>query len=477
LEDSLAFFQETHEEQDVAYQAALRQKEEAHIKLRWYALDQADKKGRAEIDAVIQEMLREKQIGTVASLEKYKQLAGNEEKEAMFKLRKDVNGKLQKIKNGVMEFRRKQQKEYEQTLEKYREQAKQRGQPMSQQEWMSAQHQLQERQQPQLQALQAKSEEYQKQLQVTYRNKADEIQKNYEQKLADIESGKQKLFAKMHSNFQQMRQRYLKRHLQKITRERNELLQRSASNQPQAAATTTTTKQPHVMTPREMAKYTLEEKGVELNPPNPIVSRPPWALELDAAAAAGAGQRHKHRKGVMSQVSRQLTVEIHNEGVWISSAEERMDKKIEFLPWGPKAYSFLESVVCGEMPPAYSSFATPESIEQQGGQIRCILMDLRTSEETASVARAEAARQYEESILTDLEKKVHQLNEVVLQADEKTNRSLEKEKQETAVVEQAMNELEKTNQVFEKFKEKFRNFLDAGTCERYFLGRLRSRFG
>ena len=204
---------------------------------------------------------------------------------------------------------------------------------------------------------------------------------------------------------QQTRQRHLKKHLISIAERRTAMKSELASIDDQPMKDTAQEKQ---QASPDKAKSGTEERQA-LRPVSPIKTATDWR-EDSVYEPSGAATRHKHRKGVLSQINRQLSVEIHNEGIWLSELSEKKnnqsrtkdssdnaattesDKKY-FFPWGVKARKILESIVCGEIPFACddsSKFNFIETVAQNGGHIRCVMTDLRTSDATASAQRAEA---------------------------------------------------------------------------------------
>ena len=74
----------------------------------------------------------------------------------------------------------------------------------------------------------------------------------------------------------------------------------------------------------------------------------------------------------------------------------------DFIPWGVRARKILHSIVCGEVPAGYDvggsgsggisgSGGSSAHGTLQGGQIKCMVTDMRTSDKTASAQRAIAA--------------------------------------------------------------------------------------
>ena len=477
LEESLAFYEETHEEQTPEFQAYMKKRKEEEQRKELTKLDQQDRQGRAEIERYMAEQMKEKQVSTERSVEKYKVRVVQDEKRDTQKLNlayhQRTNSDQQRMSQAIKLLQRRHQEEMQQTIRRHQQTVQQRRLPeqMAAAEWQNTLRQLQAKQQRQMQELSAKGEEMRKKTESDYKREQEKIRKTSEQKLKDAESSRQKLASKLYTHFQQLRQRYLKRHLQKITRQREELMKPDILEESFDADVDSSSNQTY--TPKQLAKTTMEEKA-ELNPPSPIKSMQPWAEESPYPLAGAAG-RHKNRKGVMSQSRRQLSVEIHNEGIWVAvdtgstpdEDESRLNstsskEEQEFIPWGVKAQSFLEAIVCGDIPSMYDAFKFGDAAALQGGQVRCVLSDLRTSEETASSHRARSIREQVESNLEHLEKKVSELGVFARDAEKAAKKAMNDEKEGLAAAEAATKEVAKARRCQEEFRQKFRDYLGPG---------------
>lgn len=135
----------------------------------------------------------------------------------------------------------------------------------------------------------------------------------------------------------------------------------------------------------------------------------------------------------------------------------------EFITWGSRAHSLLESIVCGEIPQGYERFDYGEvTTAFQGGQIRCVLTDLRVSEASASAQRSKALVELEEMALAELERKAAQLLNLAQEAEKSVAKTQQEEKDNTTNHENAMKEVEKAKRMQEEFITKFRNFIGPG---------------
>lgn len=121
-----------------------------------------------------------------------------------------------------------------------------------------------------------------------------------------------------------------------------------------------------------LARHALVLDGDALAPPSPPRTAHLKDTEQNANQRSGkeslnegpitqdAVVRQKRRKNLMNNSAIQLAIEIHNEGVVVMArpisqdeTEKRIPDKNVFISWGPKARSFLYSIVVGEIPSGY----------------------------------------------------------------------------------------------------------------------------
>jgi len=99
--------------------------------------------------------------------------------------------------------------------------------------------------------------------------------------------------------------------------------------------------------------------------------------------------------------------------------------KSKFLAWGTQAREFLYSVFCGEVPRGYLADEIDSTAKDalQGGQIKCMVTDMRTSERAAAAQRAAAAegahKKKKWPRREDLETELNERTAEFLQAEEK----------------------------------------------------------
>ena len=508
-EDWLEFFAETHEDQDPAFVLQQNQRREETLKRELAALDEKDAAARADIDKAVAELLKEKQDAMARSIESYRERIRQDERTHLARLqeryRERKSSNEQKINERVKQLQTQQQKQMAMALQQHRQQVQQRRLPdtLAAQEWQMKSQQVQNKHQQQRQELVQRAEEYKRRTEVEYKQEQEKIKQIQEQKLADLEAKTTSILTDLYKQFNVSRQRYVKRHLQRIMKEKevlNSQLEEKTDSQdlPDASATTEEAK-----SPRDLAKIAVEHKQ-ELRPPSPLKSVPDWMeKEPQSASAVGAPTRCKHRKGVLSsaQTHNQLSIEIHNEGIWIlrlvnnkqsakstrkaatpisprspganstqsqinntnstedavttasSGGETTTSVEPEFVPWGMRAFEFLESIVRGEIP--MSKLGGGRRLDlgelaimtQTSGQVFCSITDLRTSEETAQVQRAVALKEHEKSSLAELERKALELTTLTAENEIAVARVDKEEKQCNIAVDAATKDQEKAKKL------------------------------
>jgi hypothetical protein len=504
LEDSLKFFQEPHEDQDPAFITWQREKAEKNYAEKLKRLEEGDKSGRKQIEDLITTQLQEKQASTDRSVEKYRIRTTAERDKDIQRLLQMYKDKMQsneeKINQGIQVLGKRHQQEQEKLRQQHRLQIQQRRLPehMANQEWAAMSLRLRSKQERQLQDFKGKGEEVKKRCDTDHNREREKLRGQFEKRMRDIEANRQSIYARMYSGFQQLRQRYIKRHIQKVALKKESLTaERSSTGRSEFKTDKKGIKDEKMLSPRDTVKGTMEDK-IELRPPSPIKTLGE-RMEESPQGKSGAATRHKHRKGVLSQINKQLAVEIHNEGIWIyalvdkkadapdgeantpgttgndgnSHANKQADttsvEEKEFIPWGVAARDVLESIICGEIPRGYGRdrFDFGETTAPYGGHVRCVMTDLRTSDETASMQRAEAAHEQEEAGLQDLETKTAEVATQIT-ASENALAQAEKEEKDCSVkVDEAVKDSEKSKRNMANFRTKFSRYLGPGKCSHF----------
>ncbi|KAL3925980.1 MAG: hypothetical protein SGILL_000027 [Bacillariaceae sp.] len=348
LEDSLQFFEQPHQDQDPLYAKFCRDEKKRQIALALKKIDIDEAAGKKEIEMVVAHQLKEKQSSTQKSVDKYKLKTSAEEKNDMALLHdkhaEKVRSNQTKIDHGMIVLRKRHAQENQKLMQQHRQQVQQRrvSQETASAEWAQLSQRLHTKHQRQIAEFAAKGEEVKKKCEAEFHGESTRLRKQYEKRLQDVDANRQSLYNRIYAGFQQLRQRYLKRHAQAMARRREALLSEAKESQHD--------KEHGKKSTPDKAKGEAEEKE-ETRPPSPLKTSAEWYKDSQNKPS-GAAARHKHRKGVLSQINKQLSVEIHNEGIWISqlktddankkkgSSEANgsadSDEKL-FIPWGVQA--------------------------------------------------------------------------------------------------------------------------------------------
>eukprot|EP00977_Amphora_coffeiformis_P011479 scaffold2767_cov177-Amphora_coffeaeformis.AAC.53 len=457
-DDALSFFEETHEEQDPAFDEYVQRKKKDDLKTQLAELDVRDREGRQEIESLINRLSKEKRESTDKSHHMYREKVDQDEKKEMEELRTNYQERNQleqtKIQKGLKFLQAKQQKEVNMALRHHSQ--RRLPEQLAQAEWQKTTMQLQGKHNMQLQEFRKRTEEMTRKTNNEFNIQQEKVTKKYGKKRAEVDSRRDKFVSQQMGQFAQLKQRYLKRHLQKMISEREAINNKLKGAEPERGA-----KSPQK--PSLEAQQAATEKE-EHRPPSPIKFVPDWAKDLDHETGESI-IRQKHRKGVLSQAVRQLSIEIHNEGIWSllvrkvedGSKTETVDE--EFMEWGPRAFMTMESVVCGEIPSTYEKLNFSDAPAAQGGQLRCSITDLRTGSVTAAAHRCEAFKEQEASNFTELEKATADLVSAAADAEKAFKRSELEEKHASSDVEKAASFHDKAKKDLEAFRAKFHSFL------------------
>ena len=462
---ALDFFEETHEEQDPAYAAYMREKKKEKLKKQLEELEIRDREGRTEIENLIARLSKEKRDSTDKSHQLYREKVDQDEQKetAMLQAAFQERSKLeqQKIQKSLKMLQGKQQKEVNLAL--HHHQARRLPEQHAQMEWQKTTMALQAKHQRQLQEFHKRSEEFKRKTSTVFKGDLERLKKKYAKKRAEVDGRRDKFISQQLGQFSQLKHRYLRRHLQKIMTERESITEQMNDGKRGTDQTFST------MAPIQDHEAPAE-KG-EVRPPSPMTSVPAWAKEA-GVELGGSILRQKNRKAVLSQAVRQLSIEIHNEGIWSllgrkvddDGRNDRIDE--EFIPWGTRAFMTLESIVCGEIPWFYEKLVFDDVPSAQGGQLRCSITDLRTSHDTASTDRADAVKEYETSELSKLEKTTNDLLHAAAEAEKAFKVAEQEERRAASELEKAAKIHDRAKQDLENFANKFRGFLGPGKMKK-----------
>jgi hypothetical protein len=463
--DPLSFFEETHEEQDPAYLVYMQKKKEEALKKEIAALSSRDKAGQKEIGELIDRLSKEKRESTDKSHQIYREKIGDEERKEYMLLQKTFQERSSsetiKIQKSHRYLQAKHQEEANRALHNHRSRAM--SDSDSQVIWQKTMMQLQAKHARQMQDFKKKSEEMKNKTKDEYEDEKQKIIRKYAKKKAEVDARRDKYISTQSDQFAQLKQRYLRRHLHKVVAEREGLkekisqLKRIDDSKSQAQVSHRGLKSPGEKT--------------EHQPPPPVRSVPEWA-ETPNNENAKSIRRQKHRKNVLAQAQRHVSIEIHNEGIWTvfmrktdeHAKSETVEK--EFIPWGQRAFMTLECIVCGEIPCYYTKLNLSETPASHGGQLRCSITDLRTGQDVALAQRAEAYKLQEDVQLERLEMSSKELARIALDAEKAFKKVELEETQALNTLEKAVEYAEKCRLDLKKFTEKFSSFLGQGKSSR-----------
>lgn len=140
----------------------------------------------------------------------------------------------------------------------------------------------------------------------------------------------------------------------------------------------------------------------------------------------------------------------------------------EFIPWSVRSRQLLESVLCGEVPRGFAASMIDSEGKGllQAGQIKCMVTDMRVSDEVASSQRALAMRNIDmrkwKARHTDLENKAAEFQNKLAEKEKMLARCLQEEKECVLRVKKASKEVEIARRLRQEIQLKTRPFLRQG---------------
>ncbi|KAL3790676.1 hypothetical protein HJC23_009776 [Cyclotella cryptica] len=157
-------------------------------------------------------------------------------------------------------------------------------------------------------------------------------------------------------------------------------------------------------------------------------------------------------------------IEVHNEGIIVmtrsSDGDHPKSKRMSiFLPWSSKARRVLYSVMCGEIPSEISNLYFTGGKDLDGGLVRCMITDMRTSEDTAICDRAESYLNHlsskRESEISRLSKQHIALNKQISEVSAEYKNAVKLEEGAIAAAEEATKAHKESQETWERFKSLF----------------------
>eukprot|EP00804_Cyclotella_cryptica_P023488 CCRYP_012126-RD/>CCRYP_012126-RD protein AED:0.09 eAED:0.06 QI:0/1/0.8/1/0.75/0.4/5/1409/1018 len=184
----------------------------------------------------------------------------------------------------------------------------------------------------------------------------------------------------------------------------------------------------------------------------------------DVSISHHAVARHKRRKISTNNAPFGMSVEVHNEGIIVmtrsSDGDHPKSKRMSiFLPWSSKARRVLYSVMCGEIPSEISNLYFTGGKDLDGGLVRCMITDMRTSEDTAICDRAESYLNHlsskRESEISRLSKQHIALNKQISEVSAEYKNAVKLEEGAIAAAEEATKAHKESQETWERFKSLF----------------------
>jgi hypothetical protein len=489
-EDSLNFFQKPHEDQDEGMEKFQDEKKVQGLKEQLKKIDSEDDLGKRQIDIVVQKAAKMRQSQAERNLQKHKDRLTMDERLGIQKLKQmhseRNNSNQSKIDHGQRVLRQRHAQETQKVLQQHRQQVQQQRllEQVATNEWHRLTNRLRMKQHKQIQDFQSKGDEAKRRTEAEYKSDSDKFRASCEKRRNDLERTRKALYQRVVHHIQILRHKYIKYHKSQITQKKDRILDDLWEIEHKKDPADKGRKETKVMSSKDIVKEDIKKE--DSKSPKPVESHAGMWYKDSPYEKAGAASRHKHRKGILGVIHKQLSVEFHNEGLWIS---QLLDKKSDdtdghknkkedsqkedakhFVPWGLKARELLTSLISGEIPTGccIDNFDFSDTVMFNGGHVRCVMTDLRTSDDCASFARASAVHEKEGAALTELHKIAKELTNFSSDA-EKTLAKLEKQERDiTPKVKDAIKDAQDRKFALQTFRQKFRNYLGAGKCLRTF---------
>ncbi|KAL7522041.1 hypothetical protein ACHAWX_006747 [Stephanocyclus meneghinianus] len=189
-----------------------------------------------------------------------------------------------------------------------------------------------------------------------------------------------------------------------------------------------------------------------------------YSQHYDVSISHHSVARHKRRKIFTNNAPFGMSVEIHNEGIIVmtrtSDVDHSKSKRMSiFLPWSSKAQRVLHSVICGEIPSEINNRYFTGGQGLDGGLVRCMITDMRTTEDTAICDRAESFLNHlaskRESEIGRLSKQQIALTKQISDLTDKYKNAVKLEEGAIAAEEEASKAHKESQENWARFKSLF----------------------
>lgn len=224
LEDSLKFFQQPHEDQDPSYRIIQKKERNDFIVEAVKKINDEDATEKIQIEAIVKQQLKEKQDNTERTIEKYRIKIEEEYKRDMIKVQKAYQDKSRsnqaKIDQGIKLLKNRHHAENQKLHQQHRHQSQQRQLPEQAitAEWQQISHRLRQKHHRQMAEFSTKGNDVVTKCKNEFERQRHAIETQYEKRKQDLNTNRTNLYSRIYVGFQQLRQRYLKRHTQSIAK-------------------------------------------------------------------------------------------------------------------------------------------------------------------------------------------------------------------------------------------------------------------
>jgi hypothetical protein len=188
----------------------------------------------------------------------------------------------------------------------------------------------------------------------------------------------------------------------------------------------------------------------------------------DTSISHHAVTRHKRRKICTNSAPFGMSVEAHNEGIIVMTRSSDGDhsssasRTSEFIPWSLKARKLLYAVLSGELPEQFTNLYFSGKKDLDGGLVRCMITDCRTSEDTAICDRAEAFIYHlaskSEAEIDQLTQQYAVMKKQISDVSQEYKTAVKYEESAVAAEKEAADAHELSRQTWARFKSQAQNF-------------------
>jgi len=301
--------------------------------------------------------------------------------------KKQVESDEKKVEEGIKWLTQRQRAELERRMQQHQKDAQRLGltQERSATEWNKVSFELQSRHSHQYQQFEAKKADMKKKSEQELKAQSGILEAHHKKRQVEMEEFAKILTKKHHAAQETLRDKLLKLHQERYDSKRIDIEANDLLNNPNLQ--------------NEEGDSATKSLGT--------------LAENEASHSHNAVLRQKRRKHIMNTAPIQLAVEIHNEGVIVMTrsshhedenlgnddrilhttgvvSDKTSGRKCGFIPWNG-AKPLLYSIYCGEIPTGkYFDKIDSNAGLFDGGLVKCLVTDMRTSESTAKRERVEA---------------------------------------------------------------------------------------